>query len=92
MWGRSKKKNEDEPVFTGFIGDMSDEQKQVLDSFKEWIEKTGLGNLARMHFDDHDLLRFCRAQKFVPTDVQQMWENFINWRREYEVDDIIDNY
>ena len=48
--------------------------------------------MEKMHFDDHDLLRFCRARKFVLADIQEMWTNFINWRIEQGVDDIITTY
>ena len=33
MWGKSKNKNE----AMGYLGDMSPEQQQVLDEFKDWI-------------------------------------------------------
>ena len=45
-----------------------------------------------MHFDDYDLLRFCRARKFVLEDVQKMWTDFINWRKEQGVEDIIETF
>ena len=66
--------------------------EQVLAQFKEWVLAEGLGDLEQMHYDDHDLLRFCRARKVVLADIQEMWQNFINWRREEGVDDIIDTF
>ena len=45
-----------------------------------------------MHFDDYDILRFCRARKFVMEDVQLMWTNFVNWRKENDVENIIETF
>lgn len=45
-----------------------------------------------MNYDDHDLLRFCRARKFVLNDIQEMWRNFIEWRQRENVDSIIDTF
>jgi len=45
-----------------------------------------------MHFDEYDLLRFCRARKFDLPAMQIMWQNFINWRKEQGVEDIIETY
>ena len=45
-----------------------------------------------MHFDDYDLLRFCRARKFDLPAMQIMWQNFIKWREEQKVEDIIETY
>ena len=45
-----------------------------------------------MHFDDYDLLRFCRARKFDLALMQIMWQNFINWRKEQKVEDIVETY
>ena len=64
---------EPEHVHSGFMGDLSPEMEQVFLHFKEWVAATGLGDLEKMHYDDHDLLRFCRARKFVLADVQAMW-------------------
>ena len=43
-------------------------------------------------FDDYDLLRFCRARKFVIGDVTLMFGNFIDWREENGVNSIIWDY
>ena len=78
--------------YSGFMGDTSEEQDKVLAQFKEWQQVTELGDMKAMHFDDYDLLRFCRARKFVLADIQIMWQNFIKWRGEAKVEDIIDNF
>ena len=81
-----------EREYSGFMGDTSPEQDQVAAQFKEWIIATGIGDLEKLHFDDHDILRFCRARKFDLQKIQIMWQNFINWRNEQGVDDIIETY
>lgn len=74
------------------MGDTSPEQDQVAAQFKEWILATGMADLEKLHFDDHDILRFCRARKFDLPKIQLMFTNFINWRQAEGVDDIIDTY
>jgi hypothetical protein len=81
-----------ERVYTGFMGDTSPEQDLVATQFKEWILATGLGDLEKLHFDDHDILRFCRARKFDLPKMQIMFQNFANWRIEQSVDEVIDTY
>ena len=86
---RSKPK---EPEKSGFMGDTSPEQDKVLEQFKEWVTVTEIGDMNAMHFDDYDLLRFCRARKFDLPAMQIMWQNFINWRKQEEVEDIIEKF
>lgn len=77
---------------TGFMGDTSPEQDLVATQFKEWIQATEIASLEQLHFDDHDILRFCRARKFDLPKIQIMFTNFVNWRRDSEVDDIIETF
>lgn len=86
MWGSKKK----EPEKSGRMGDTSPEQDACLAAFKAWIEKTGTNPIGR--FDDYDLLRFCRARKFVLADVQKMWFDFIEWRKKTGADTIIETW
>ena len=44
--------------------------------------------MEQLHFDDHDLLRFGRARKFDLAKMQLMFTNFMNWRRDQEVDPV----
>lgn len=81
-----------EPVKTGFMGDTSPEMDAVMVQFKEWIAATEIANMEQLHFDEHDLLRFARARKFDLQKMQVMFQNFMTWRREAEVDTIIDTY
>jgi len=79
-------------VHSGFMGDTSPEQDLVVQQFKEWIVATGIADLEKLHFDDHDVLRFCRARKFELPKIQTMFTNFINWRQSEGIDDIIETY
>jgi len=81
-----------EPEKSGFMGDTSPEQEKCLEEFKAWIESGQVVDLKAIKFDDYDLLRFCRARKFVLTDIQVMFTNFIEWRKKESVDTVIDDY
>lgn len=43
-------------------------------------------------YDDYDMLRFCRARKFVLKDIQAMFTEFMRWRKEENIDDVIDDF
>lgn len=83
-WFSSKKKKD---PHTGFIGDMSDTQHDVLDEFKRRIQEEGLTNDPR--YDDYYLLRFCRARKFEIEKVMKMFKDFLEWRVKYQADDAL---
>jgi hypothetical protein len=63
-WFSSKPK---EREYTGFMGDTSPQQEQVLAQFKDWVKANEFDPIGR--FDDYDMLRFCRARKFVLADI-----------------------
>lgn len=79
MWSSKPKAK----VFSGFMGDTSPEQEECLAQFRSWIQENNTN--PDNQWDDYDFLRFCRARKFVLADVQLMWTNFINWRKEKNV-------
>jgi CRAL/TRIO, N-terminal domain len=81
MWGKSKPK---EREYTGFMGDTSPQQEQVLAQFRDWVKESNLDPIGR--YDDYDFLRFCRARKFDLPNIQLMFTNTMNWRRENDVD------
>jgi hypothetical protein len=54
-------------VYEGTMDDMSPEQEACLQEFKQWIAAKRLDPTGK--YDDYDLLRFCRARKFVLADV-----------------------
>lgn len=43
-------------------------------------------------FSDYDLLRFCKSQKFDLLKTKVMFQNFIGWRKENNVDDILNTF
>lgn len=71
---------------TGFIDDCSEAQKQVLQEFKNYIKEDL--KITDPTYDDWYLLRFCRARKFEKEKVYLMFRNFINWRKEVNIDEI----
>ena len=63
-----------------------------MEEFKAWISSGQVADLKALKFDDYDLLRFCRARKFVIADIQVMFTNFVKWRQDENVDSIIDEF
>jgi hypothetical protein len=84
MWGKSKPK---EREYTGFMGDTSPQQEQVLALFRDWVKENNFDPIGR--YDDFDLLRFCRARKFDLPAVQLMFQNCMKWRKDNGVDTIM---
>ena len=81
-----QKKEKKEKDYTGFIGDCSQNQLNVLNEFKKVVyDEMGLPNPP---YDDMYLLRFCRARKFDLKKVVEMFKNFIKWRTDNKVDEI----
>ena len=89
MFGWGKKK-EVVPVKSGFVGDTSPQQDACLAEFKEWAVAKEMCSLDI--YDDYDMLRFCRARKFVLKDIQDMFTEFMRWRKDEKIDDIIDDF
>ena len=57
---------------------------------RDWVATENLDPLKQ--WDDYDLLRFCRARKFVLVDIQTMFTNFLAMRKEFDVDNILENF
>ena len=43
-------------------------------------------------FNDAFLLRFCRARKFDFDKIVIMWTNFMDYRKQHDIDNIIENF
>lgn len=72
-----------------FIGNLNENQYNSLISFKRLIiEKKILKDFSEI--DDPVLLRFLRARKFVIQKSIEMFETYLSWRRENNVDDLLD--
>ena len=89
MWNTSKRAAA-EPVKKGFFGDLTTTQSQVLQDVKDWLTEERLETNGQ--WDDHDLLRFCRARKFVLADVKTMLSKALKARKEGQVDTILDDF
>lgn len=70
------------------MGDMSEGQEKALEEFRKWIKDNNV--VDHPQYDDYYLLRFLRARKFDMEKTQLMFKNFIDWRNENGVDNIID--
>lgn len=70
---------------SGWPGDCSDAQLKVLGEFRQAVTAMGCTNPP---YDDAYLLRFCRARKFDLQKILLMWNNFVNWRKENNIDNI----
>ena len=66
---------------------MSEEQERALEVFKKYIKDHNITD--HPQFDDYYLLRFLRARKFDMEKTLLMFNNFIEWRKENEVDQIL---
>jgi len=83
---------EEEPPKTGFVGDLSKEQEKCLNEIKEWVVNEKIEDPEVLNFDDHAYLRFCRARNFVLKDAQAMLQKYVTWRRDEQVEDILDTF
>lgn len=71
---------------SGYLGDLSSAQEAVLVQLRSFLRDELHNNDPR--YDDAYLLRFCRARKFDYPKVKLMFENFLNWRRDNNIDNI----
>jgi len=70
------------------MGDMNEDQERALEEFKRYIHETKI--VDHPQYDDYYLLRFLRARKFDIEKTKLMFNTFVNWRKENEVDTIIE--
>jgi hypothetical protein len=68
----------------GTLGHLTPKEQGILTEFRTHVKD--VMKLTDTKWDDWYLLRFCRARKFDLPKVITMWENFINWRKEKNVD------
>jgi len=73
-------------TFSGYLGDCSEQQLQTLAKFRNKVHEMGCASPV---YDDVYLLRFLRARKFDLEKTLEMWNNFITWRKENNVDNIM---
>ncbi|KAJ9085268.1 cytosolic factor, phosphatidylinositol/phosphatidylcholine transfer protein [Entomophthora muscae] len=78
------------PEGSGRVGSLTSEQEEVLADIKVKLREAGLLNEKR--HDDHFLLRFLRARKFNLENAFTMLKNFEEWRVEWEVDRLVEEF
>lgn len=75
---------------SGHPGHLSPGQAHTLTKFRDELTEEGLYDPSK--FDDAYLLRFLRARKFDLPKAKLMWSDFIKWRTEFGVDDLVENF
>ncbi|KAK8711713.1 hypothetical protein V6N13_146982 [Hibiscus sabdariffa] len=66
------------------------EEEKVVRAFRQAL--LGKDQLPPRCDNYHTLLRFLKARKFDVHKTMQMWEGMLNWRKEYGVDTIIQDF
>ena len=70
------------------MDDMSEEQNAALQQFKGYIRDNNL--TSDPTYDEYYLLRFLRARKFDMDKTKLMFNNFLTWRQDNDVDNILE--
>lgn len=70
------------------MDDLSGEQGAALEQFKAYIRDNNV--TSDPTYDDYYILRFLRARKFDMDKTKLMFNNFLEWRKENDVDNILE--
>lgn len=69
------------------MGDLSGEQENQLEVFKKYVKEHSITD--HPMYDDYYFLRFLRARKFDMEKTILMFNNFMAWRKDNDVDNIL---
>lgn len=73
----------------GRLGNLTGDETEILDAFRAHVKDEM--KVTDPKFDDWYLLRFLRSRKFKLPDTITMFETFINWRKSFNTDHMIEN-
>ncbi|KAL1338983.1 hypothetical protein HN51_033563 [Arachis hypogaea] len=71
-------------------GEVSGEEVEAVKGLRRALIEEGL--LPSKHDDEHMMLRFLRARKLDVEKTKQMWANMLEWRREFGVESIMEDF
>lgn len=72
---------------SGYVGDLSEDQEQALAQFREKLK-----DVMQPDFDDYYLLKWLRARNFNVDKAEMMLRKNLQWRKQMDVDNILDNW
>ena len=75
-------------IYTGFQEDCSESQLSILTEFKNHISKDADEN-PNAYLDNWFQLRFCRSRNFKIKKIIIMFDEWLEWRKERDIDNIL---